>query len=140
MAGGLQVAHLWKAVVLLAMAAPVAAQEVDCQATEVQIEMTFCAEAEWMAADAELNAAYKAAMAALRAVDAGLGKGDKAGANYLRQAQRDWVSFRDNACAAEAYLLHGGSAEAMAIYGCRARLTHERSLGLYYIAEAGLGE
>lgn len=132
-------AQVGKALVLMCLAAPAVAQEVDCFATEVQVEMTFCAEAEWMDADAELNVAYKAAVVALREVDASLGKGDKAGANYLRQAQRDWISFRDNACAAEAYVLHGGSAEAMAIYGCRARLTRERSLGLYYIAELGLG-
>ncbi len=102
--------------------------------------MTFCAEAEWMAADAELNAAYKQAMAVLREVDASLGKGDKAGANFLKQAQRDWIAFRDNACAAEAYPMHGGSAEAMAIYGCRARLTTERSLGLHYIADMAMGQ
>ena len=129
-----------KVIGLVCMAAPALAQEVDCFATEVQVEMTFCAEAEWMAADEELNAAYKQAMAALREVDASLGKGDKAGANFLKQAQRDWISFRDNACAAEAYPMHGGSAEPMAIYGCRARLTTERSLGLYYIAETALGQ
>ena len=31
--------------------------------------------------------------------------------------------------------MHGGSAEPMVIYGCRARLTEERTLGLYYLAE-----
>lgn len=123
------------AVVLCLLAGPALAQEVDCATAEAQVELTFCAEQDWLAADAELNAAYKAAMAVMRRVDANLAEGDGAAEGFLRQAQRDWVAYRDNACAAEAYPLHGGSAEPMAIYGCRARLTQERTLGLYYLTE-----
>lgn len=124
--------------VLGGMVSPALAQEVDCSVAEVQMELTFCAEQDWMAADAELNAAYKAAMAVMKEMDAALGEG-KVGEGYLRQAQRDWVAFRDNACAAEAYPMYGGSAEPMLIYSCRARLTEERVLGLYYITEIGEG-
>jgi uncharacterized protein YecT (DUF1311 family) len=124
--------------VLGGMAGPALAQEVDCSVAEAQMELTFCAEQDWMAADAELNDAYKAAMAVMKRIDATLGEGKNA-EGYLRQAQRDWVAFRDNACAAEAYPMHGGSAEPMLIYGCRARLTEERTLGLYYITEIGEG-
>lgn len=123
---------------LACAAGPVLAQDVDCSVAETQIELTFCAEQEWMAADVELNAAYKAAMAVIRRIDVTLGEG-KTGEGYLRQAQRDWVAFRDNACAAEAYPMHGGSAEPMLIYSCRARLTQERVMGLYYITELGEG-
>lgn len=122
-------------VMLLAvLAGPVMAQDVDCTQAMAQVDLTFCAEQEWMAADAELNDAYKAAMAVMKALDAANGKAKDA-ASFLRQAQRDWVAFRDNACAAEAYLMHGGSAEPMLIYGCRARLTQERTMGLYYLTE-----
>ena len=121
--------------ILCLVAGPVAAQEVDCTQAEAQVELTFCAEQDWLAADEELNAAYKAAMAVMKQVDAAQGAGDRAGEGFLRQAQRDWVAFRDNACAAEAWPLHGGSAEPMVIYGCRARLTEERTLGLYYLTE-----
>lgn len=110
-----------------------AAQEVDCANAQTQIEMTFCAEQDWNAADAELNDAYRLAMAAMKQIDENLGAGDHAAEGYLRQAQRDWVAFRDNACAAEAYPMHGGSAEPMIIYYCRARLTEERTVGLSYI-------
>ena len=123
------------AVVLCLLAGPALAQEVDCATAEAQVELTFCAEKDWLAADAELNAAYKAAMEVMRRVDANLGEGDRAAEGFLRQAQRDWVAYRDKACAAEAYSLHGGSAEPMVIYGCRARLTQERTLGLYYLTE-----
>jgi uncharacterized protein YecT (DUF1311 family) len=121
---------------LVLMTGPAVAQDVDCSVAETQNEMTFCAEQEWMAADAELNDAYKAAMAVMRQVDDSLGEGKNA-EGYLRQAQRDWVAFRDNACAAEGYPMHGGSAEPMIIYSCRARLTQERVMGLYYITELG---
>jgi uncharacterized protein YecT (DUF1311 family) len=125
-------------IVLCLMAGPGWAQDVDCSKAEAQVELTYCAEQEWMAADAELNDAYKAAMRVMKQIDATLGEG-KAAEGHLRQAQRDWVAFRDNACAAEAYPMHGGSAEPMLIYGCRARLTQERTLGLYYITEIGEG-
>ena len=139
MTEGTKVRHVAGVVLVLAgVACPALAQDVDCAVAEAQVELTFCAEQDWIAADAELNAAYKAAMAVMKETDATLGE-DKAAEGFLRQAQRDWVAFRDNACAAEAYPIHGGSAEAMLIYGCRARLTEERTLGLYYIAEIGEG-
>ena len=49
------------------------------------------------------------------------------------------VACRDDACAAEAYRMYGGSAEPMLVYSGRARLTEERVLGLYYITEIGEG-
>ena len=123
------------AMIVCLVAGPAWAQDVDCSQAEAQVELTFCAEQDWIAADEDLNAAYKAAMAVMNRVDENLGVGDEAAEEFLRQAQRDWVAFRDNACAAEAYPMHGGSAEPMVIYGCRARLTEERTMGLYYLTE-----
>ena len=51
------------------LAAPALAQEVDCANTSVQMELTFCAEQDWQAADAELNRVYKATMAAMTTMD-----------------------------------------------------------------------
>ena len=127
----------WVAAVVVAMAAPGQAQEVNCASAGTQNEMTFCAEQDWVAADAGLNAIYQQALAVLQQIDADLPKADRVGANFLRQAQRDWVSFRDNACAAEGWPVQGGSAEPMVIYACRARLTRERSAGLGHIAGHG---
>ncbi|MEO8242889.1 MAG: lysozyme inhibitor LprI family protein [bacterium] len=121
------------AVGLLGFALPVAAQEVDCANAEAQVELTYCAEQDWNAADKALNAAYKDAVAAAKEIDAGLDAKDQGALDYLKQAQRDWIKFRDDACAAEGYAMHGGTGEPMLIYGCRARLTRERTEGLYYV-------
>lgn len=106
------------------------AQQVDCANALSQVEMTYCAEQDWMAADAELNDAYADARALMRDIDADLPKSQRGAELALRDAQRAWITYRDQACAAEGYMMHGGSAEAMVIYGCRARLTVERTGGL----------
>ncbi|MBC7739967.1 MAG: DUF1311 domain-containing protein [Candidatus Saccharibacteria bacterium] len=124
-------------VLAVLLAGPVWAQDVDCSAAETQTEMTFCAEQDWNAADADLNEAYQGAMAYLKQIDADLAAEDRGGVDFLRQAQRDWISFRDNACAAEAFAMHGGSAEPMVTYACRARLTRERAEALAYISDYG---
>ncbi len=117
-------------------AVPAAAQEVDCANAQAQVEMTYCAEQDWIRADAELNDAYKAAMAVMKSVDDGLEPADRGAVGNLRDAQRAWITFRDAACAAEGYQMNGGTAEPMVIYGCRARLTAERTTNLGYLGEA----
>ncbi len=119
--------------VVLGFAGPAMAQDVDCTNAMTQNEMTYCAEQDWNSADRALNVAYKVAVAAAKEIDAGLDAKDQGALDYLKQAQRAWITFRDAACAAEGYAMHGGSAEPMVIYGCRARLTRERTEGLYYI-------
>ena len=118
------------ALFLALLAAPAAAQQVDCAKAMAQLELNWCAEQSWQAADAELNAAYKEAMALLQSWDADLPKAERGGAEAMKQAQRAWITFRDKACEAEGYAMHGGSAEAMLIYGCRAQLTRDRTAQL----------
>lgn len=122
---------------LCLFAMPAAAQDVDCANAEAQVELTYCAEQDWMTADADLNDAYKAAMTAMKNVDANLDAQDRGAVENLRNAQRAWITFRDAACAAEGYPMHGGTAEPMVIYGCRALLTQQRAEALWYLAEAG---
>jgi uncharacterized protein YecT (DUF1311 family) len=133
------VKQLWMSAALAMLGSAAQAQQVDCVNATSQTELTACAEQDWNAADAELNAAYKDAMAVLKQTDADLPASDRGGADFLRQAQRDWITFRDNACAAEAWPMHGGSAEPMVIYDCRARLTRERTDGLGIISDSGDG-
>ena len=121
---------------LALFALPATAQDVDCANAQAQVEMTYCAEQDWMTADTALNDAYRAAMAAMKRVDAGLEAKDRGAVVNLRDAQRAWITFRDAACAAEAYPMHGGSAEPMVIYACRARLTDQRAADLGYLGEA----
>ena len=118
---------------LLALAAPAAAQEVDCTVAESQNELTYCAEQDWNRADADLNAVYKTVIAQLRDLDADLPDDLKGGEDALRRAQRAWVAFRDAECEAEGYAMRGGSGEAMLIYSCRARLSDQRAPDLAMI-------
>ena len=111
------------------------AQELDCENAMAQVELTFCAEQDWIAADADLNEAYQAAMAMMKQIDTGLPKAEQGAADFLRQGQRAWISFRDASCAAEGYIMHGGSGEPMLIYGCYARLTEARAEDLWMVAE-----
>ncbi|MBT9245199.1 DUF1311 domain-containing protein [Gemmobacter fulvus] len=119
---------------LVLAATPALAQEVDCAKAVAQMELTYCAEQEWMTADADLNDAYGAARDLMRQVDAGLPEDQKGAEANLKAAQRAWITFRDAACAAEGYMMHGGSAEPMVIYGCRARLTESRAEDLWQLA------
>lgn len=119
---------------LVLAATPALAQEVDCAKAVAQMELTYCAEQEWMAADADLNDAYGAARDLMRQVDTGLPEDQKGAEANLKAAQRAWITFRDAACAAEGYMMHGGSAEPMVIYGCRARLTESRAEDLWQLA------
>ena len=122
------------AMVLGVLAWPVAAQEVDCAAAMAPVDMTYCAQQDWIAADADLNQNYAAARAMMRAIDADLPKAEQGAEVALRDGQRAWISFRDATCTAEGYAMHGGSAEPMVIYGCRARLTEQRSADLQAMA------
>ena len=127
----------WLGYVAALMATPALAQDdVDCANAEVQMELTYCAEQDWLAADADLNAAYGVARELMQGIDADLDASDQGAADYLRDGQRAWVTFRDATCAAEGYTMHGGSGESMVIYSCRTRLTEQRTADL----EAVVGE
>lgn len=114
---------------------PALAQEVDCANAMAQQELNSCAYADWEAADADLNAAYQSAMALLKEWDALMPTAEQGGAVALRDAQRAWVSFRDNACAAEGFAMRGGSAEPLLVYGCMRLLTEERTAHLVTLVE-----
>lgn len=126
---------------LAAWPAGAAEPDVDCTDPQVQMEMTYCAEKDWEAADKELNAAYAAAMRQMRQTDTALREvaADLAGAEQaLKEAQRAWIAYRDKACAAYGFLARGGTMEPMLIYQCNADLTRQRTQDLEYLAQ-GLG-
>lgn len=125
------------ALCLLAGPAMAETPQIDCATAEVQVEMTWCAEQDWIAADADLNDAYAAARRAMQDIDAGLPDAEQGAEAYLRDGQRAWIAFRDASCAAEGYMMHGGSAEPMVIYGCWARLSAERAGDLWMLASGG---
>ena len=113
----------------------VSAQEINCANAQVQMELTFCAERDWMIADADLNDAYKAAQAVMKGIDADNPATKNEASSDLRDAQRAWVTYRDAACSAEGFLWYGGSGEQMVIYACRARITRDRAADLWALTE-----
>ena len=123
-------------VLLLAcLSLPATAQEIDCENAVTQQDMNQCAYADWEAADADLNAAYKRALDLLTEWDAVLPEDEQGGAEALREAQRAWIPFRDRACEAEGYAMKGGSAEPLLVYGCMRLLTEERTAHLTGLVE-----
>lgn len=122
--------------VLACLTLPAAAQEVDCANAMAQVDLNACAYQDWEAADADLNAAYKRAMALLQDWDANLPSAEQGGAQALKEAQRAWITFRDKACEAEGYAFKGGSAEPLLVYGCMRVLTEERTAHLTSMVEA----
>ncbi|WP_298963994.1 lysozyme inhibitor LprI family protein [uncultured Roseibium sp.] len=113
-------------------------EKVDCNNAMTQMEMTSCANLDWQKADAELNPAYKAAMAKMRETDGFLPEGQKGAVEALRKAQRAWIPYRDNACEAYGFQARGGTMEPMLVYGCRAKLTAQRTKELEELT-GGLG-
>lgn len=118
-------------IVPLALALLAAQQSADqqwnCDDPQAQMEMNACAALDFERADAELNAAYRAAIAHARAESYRVAGDERPGDEAtLREAQRAWVAFRDAQCRLEGYEARGGSMEPMLFEGCRARLTRER--------------
>ena len=69
-----------------------------------QMDMNQCAEQDWEAADAELNARLQdGRWRGMKAMDANLPADLQGGAEALRDAQRAWITFRDTNCEAEGY-------------------------------------
>ncbi len=86
--------------------------------------MADCIGAEIDAQDLKLNTTYKSVMQSL----------DEAKRPALRQAQRDWIKFRDSKCASEAQ--SGGSMDVLNSGGCILNATVRRTMELEAIAEA----
>ncbi|MFN3130008.1 lysozyme inhibitor LprI family protein [Roseibium sp.] len=121
-----------------AFAPAVQAQDVNCKEPQTQLDMTICAKKDWEAADVELNAAYKSAMAAMKQTDSYLSGDLKGAAETLKAAQRAWIPFRDKACESYGFLARGGSMEPMLVLQCRADLTRQRTSELKDLTQ-GLG-
>ena len=114
---------------------PATAQTVNCTTPTSQAEMSICAGRDYEAADAELNAAYKKARAAMKSYDAELPADRRGNAKALLEAQRAWIPYRDAACEAEGFPFQGGTIRPMIIAECLARLTRQRTDDLRTLAQ-----
>lgn len=126
-----------RALVAALLLLPGAAFAGDCANAQSQAEMTDCAGKEFQAADAQLNATYKQAVAAAHDFDSGLQPAQQGAETALRAAQRAWLGYRDAACASEGYLYHGGTMEPMVEAACMARLTRQRTEDLKVFLQPG---
>lgn len=114
-------------------AAQDAEPEIDCENTMVQVEMNICADRDYGKADAELNAAYRQAMAAARAMDdesKDMGEHYVGAVDALKRAQRGWIGYRDGQCELAGFEARGGSMEPMLVSSCLADLTRKRTAEL----------
>jgi uncharacterized protein YecT (DUF1311 family) len=108
------------AAALLFAASPALADEadgIDCAHAMAQQDMNICADKDYRAADAVLNATYKKAMVGL----------DDHSKDLLRIAQRNWIKFRDAECTYESAQNEGGSIYPLVYAGCMTALTKERT-------------
>ena len=122
------------------------AEQRDCSNPQTQTDMNICAYEEWQRADQDLNLAYRAAIENARMLDTsrqGLTMQRRVGGqtenlsteDALRQAQRAWITFRDNACLAESDIAFGGSLQPLLYSGCFTDLTVQRTHQLRSFAE-----
>lgn len=114
---------------------PVAAQQLDCNNPQTQVEMTGCASQAYEAADGDLNLAWGMAMAHARRMDEVLQNGEVPAVDILRGAQRAWIAFRDKACEAESLMARGGSMQNMLYFLCLERETRQRTEALRLFGE-----
>ncbi len=132
------------AAALIFQATPqVAAQDWNCSDFDnlPQQGMNYCVQQEFVTADAELNRVYKRVRTILRstAYDAARSDG-RTEAEALRDAQRAWIAYRDQACAMEGIHFRGGSMEPLLVAACLRRLTERRTQDLWLLVETGAGE
>lgn len=111
------------------------AQTVDCNNAMTQSDMNFCAAQAWEAADGDLNLAYRLAIDRAKSMDEYLQASDEPAAIILRDAQRLWIPFRDQACLLESLTARGGSMQPLIKYSCLERLTRQRTEDLRIFGE-----
>ncbi|WP_455922299.1 lysozyme inhibitor LprI family protein [Pseudomonas putida] len=116
---------------LAALFAPAAAlaataPRLDCANASTTVAMTQCAALDADAAEAKLNAAYKALVKQLS-------QPDTATDNYTRMrqklqtAQRAWITFRDADCEAVYQVNITGTLRGLAALGCKRQRAEQRT-------------
>jgi uncharacterized protein YecT (DUF1311 family) len=104
--------------------------DVDCDQATTQMAMNICSGREYEAADRELNAIYKKAMARQREIDvdaAAMSPAHVGAVAALRKAQRAWIDYRDGHCEAFGFAGLGGSIRPLLVSNCLKLLTTNRT-------------
>lgn len=106
----------FSAATLLCLCAAGPAQALNCESPANTVEMDRCAGRDFQAADAKLNALYRAMSA----------RYDAANRALLKAAEKDWILYRDAECAYETNPTVGGTINSTMITQCRTRKTNAR--------------
>jgi uncharacterized protein YecT (DUF1311 family) len=104
------------------------AEDINCANASSTVEMNFCADKDFEAADKALNATYEATLATTKTRDLEEPYDAKSFEEAMRAAQRAWVAYRDADCKGlVAQEWAGGSGTSAAVLGCMTEKTIERT-------------
>ncbi len=104
------------------------AEDINCANASSTVEMNFCADKDFEAADKALNATYEATLASTKTRDLEKPYDAKSFEEAMRAAQRAWVAYRDADCKGlVAQEWAGGSGTSAAVLGCMTEKTIERT-------------
>ena len=91
--------------------------KINCSKATNTVEMKYCSQQSYAAADKQLNQVYQQVRPTL--------KGEQK--QLLTSGQQAWIKFRDNNCDFEVYDSRGGTGYEIFRNGCLERLTKERT-------------
>ena len=91
-------------------------RNLDCKNAKVQMELNYCADRDFQAADKKLNAVYR------KLLDASDGREKE----LLKTAERNWIAYRDSECVYETANSEGGSIQPMEYSECLTQKTEAR--------------
>lgn len=124
--------RLFAGIASLGFVVPAAADEpINCANAQSTVEINFCADKEFQAADKALNAAYAKALKSARSRTMEKPYDAKSFEEALRGAQRAWVAYRDADCKdVQAQIWTNGTGATGAILQCMTSLTLQRTKDL----------
>jgi uncharacterized protein YecT (DUF1311 family) len=123
---------------IAALALPAAADDpkIRCDKAVTTVELNVCSERAYQAADAKLNAAYRKALAFIKASGGDKPHDPASWEKALRTSQTTWIAFRDADCKGLVPMSWGGgTGTTSAVLGCMTEKTEQRTAELLAIAE-----